>query len=114
MDERRRRERHNDVFRAEVRARESGAEIGLVADISSGGMLLHTDTPLTPGEDLELVVILPGADHTERELPVEARVRWCEEDIAPGTHIIGLAFHGATPPDGPVAMNLVRLLKSAG
>jgi hypothetical protein len=112
MDERRRDQRHDRVFPAEVRRRGGDrSTIGLVADVSSGGLLLRADAPQTPGETLELTVVLPPQAGIAREVPIEARVRWCEPDIAPGTHVIGLAFIGATPPDGPAAMNLLRQLK---
>ncbi len=114
MDERRRHERIDSVFRAEVRERESGRTVGLVADISSGGMLLRVEAPLPLGQDLELVVVLPPQGSIAREVPVDARVRWCEPDIAPGTHVAGLAFRGRTPPDGPAAMGLIRRLKDLG
>lgn len=114
MDERRRQERFRSVSQAEVRERASQRTIGLVADVSSGGLMLHAEAPLTPGLDLELVVVLPRQNHVAREIPISARVRWCEADIAPGTHVIGLAFSGQTPPEGPDALNLLRLLKGIG
>jgi Tfp pilus assembly protein PilZ len=114
MDERRRQERFQEVYPAEVRLRDGEALLGLVADISSGGMLLRADEPCTPGEDLALTVLLPYHDRDERALPFEARVSWCEPDIAPGTHVIGLTYHGRTSPDGPFAMDLIRLLKNVG
>jgi hypothetical protein len=114
MDERRRHERYTGIFPAEVRRRETDEVVGLVADASSGGLLLRAEVPQVAGETLDLVVVLPAAGHAEREVPIQARVRWCEPDIAPGTHVIGLAYTGATPPDGPFAMNLLRDLKGIG
>jgi hypothetical protein len=112
MDDRRRHDRHDRVFQAEVCERQGQrATVGLIADVSSGGLLLRADSPRNPGETLELTVLLPPEGGIAREIPFEARVHWCEPDIAPGTHVIGLSFIGATPPDGPVAMNLLRLLK---
>jgi Tfp pilus assembly protein PilZ len=113
MDERRRFERMTQVFPAEVYSRQSGKIVGLVADVSSGGLLLRTETPQSPGEDLELTLELPAGKQVTREFELVARVRWCEPDIAPGTYVLGLAFTGRTAPDGPVAMDLVRALKDA-
>jgi hypothetical protein len=112
MDERRRHQRHDQVFQAEACLRQGErTTVGLVADVSSGGLLLRADAPQTPGDSLDLLVLLPPQGGEAREVPIEARVRWCEPDIAPGTYVIGLAFIGATPPDGAVAMNLLRRLK---
>ena len=114
MDDRRRHERFSDVFRAELRDRATGLAAGLVADISSGGLLARAEAPRAPGEELDLVVVLPVQDRVAREVPIQVVVRWCEPDLAPGAYVLGLAFRGATPPDGPTAVSLIRLLKSAG
>jgi hypothetical protein len=113
MDERRRHERFASVFPSEVRERQGGRIVGLVADISSGGLMLRTQAPRSTGQDLQLIVELPP-DRQPREVPIEARVSWCESDIAPGTFVVGLAFCGTTAPDGPVAMDLLHALKSVG
>jgi hypothetical protein len=110
MDERRRQERFTHLYPSEVRDRQTDQVVGLVADASSGGLLLRAQTALTPGETLQLMVELPPGQEP-RALPAEARVRWCEPDLAPATFVIGLAFTGSTRPDGPAAMELMRALK---
>ncbi len=110
MDERRRQERFTNLFPSEVRDRLTGKVVGLVADVSSGGLLLRAQMACKPGDTLQVAVELPPGMQP-REVPAEARVRWCEPDIAPGTFVVGLAFCGSTPPDGPLAMELMRALK---
>lgn len=111
MDERRQQERFASVFPSEVRERRRDRIVGLVADVSSGGLLLRAQAPPTAGQTLQLVVELPPG-REPREVPIEARVCWCEPDIAPGTFVVGLAYCGATMPDSPVAMDLLHALKS--
>jgi len=113
MDERRRQERHSQVYPAEVRDGARGRIVGLVADISTGGMLVRTEAPLPLGERLRLVVELPQRGQQREQAAVEAQVRWCEPDLDPGTHVMGLAFTGKTPPDGPAATALMQALRSS-
>ncbi len=112
MDERRHQERHTGIFPAEVHEAASGAPIGLVADISSGGLLLRAERILPVGDRLQVVVELPrGATDAPRHT-LEVQVRWSEADLAPGTHVVGLAFTGRTPPDGPAATSLLQALRA--
>jgi len=67
-----------------------------------------------PGEKLHLRLELPARQADGVEARVEAKVRWCEVDLDPGTHVVGLQFTGATPPDGALVQELVRVLKDAG
>ena len=110
MDERRRQERFTNLYPSEVRDRQTGQVVGLLADVSSGGLLLRAQSAREPGETVHVAIELPPGMQP-RERHAEARVRWCEPDIAPATFVIGLAFCGATPPDGPAAMELMRALK---
>jgi hypothetical protein len=114
MDERRRQERHSKVFPAEVRDGARGRIVGLVADVSTGGMLVRAETPQPAGERLRLIVELPTRDGQREQVAIEAQVRWCEPDLDPGTHVIGLAFAGKTPADGPIARSLVQNLRASG
>ena len=98
MDERRRFERRETMIPAEVCDEASREVIGLLADISSGGMMLRTDAPLACGRHMRLRVELPDDSAGPRELVVEASVRWCEPDLDPPAHVAGLEFQGATPP----------------
>ena len=112
MDERRRHERFGGVFPAEVRDRVNGRVIGLVSDISSGGMMVRTETPLDAGRSLDVTVEMPARAPETDAVAVDVRVRWCESDLEPGVHVAGLAFTGQTPPTDPRVQGLIRVLKS--
>jgi hypothetical protein len=112
MDERRHQERHTGIFPAEVREAASGAPLGLVADLSTGGMLLRAERALAVGDRLQVVVELPRGATGQTARAMEVQVRWSEADLAPGTHVVGLAFTGQTPPDGPAATALLQALRA--
>lgn len=50
---------------------------GRTADISEGGLQLVTDAKFSPGEILDLHLEIPG---TGRQIEVEGKVIWCDED----------------------------------
>jgi Tfp pilus assembly protein PilZ len=113
MDERRRQIRYPTVFQAELTDLGTDRVIGHLADVSTGGMMIRTAAALKRGQDLKLRVELPARQADGVEARVEVKVRWCEPDLEPGTHVAGLAFTGATPPDGALVQELVRVLKDA-
>jgi len=110
MKERRGDERREAVMPAEVSDAATGEVVGLLADISVGGMMLRTEAPLARGTRLRLRVQVPGSGDDGDALAVEASVRWCEPDLDPSVHLAGLEFRGATPPGSPVVEAIRRRL----
>ena len=110
MDDRRAFERREAALQAEVTRVGSGEVVGLLADISSGGMMLRTEGPLPAGRRLQLRIEAPGAGEQAGPLDVEVAVRWSEPDLDPATHLVGLEFVGKTPPRSAVIEALRRQL----
>ena len=113
MDERRLQDRHATVFQAEITDVGSGSLVGHLADISTGGMMIRTSRNMDLGHSLKLRLELPARHADGVEARVEAEVCWCEPDLAPGAFVVGVQFTGATPPDGALVNELVRVLKDA-
>lgn len=88
-------ERLPAAYHAEVRRLDTGAIIGHLADISLGGAMLISETPMEVGTQLALSVELPrGVRVVGSSVAVDAVVCWCEADLAPGLYSVGLAFRG--------------------
>ena len=113
MDERRRQTRYPSVFQAEVTDLAASRVLGHLADISSGGMMIRAGVALERGQELKMQVELPARQADGAEANVEVKVRWCEPDLEPDTFVLGLEFTGATPADGALVKELVRVLKGA-
>ncbi len=113
MDERRSQIRYPTVFQAEIVDLGDDRTIGHLADISTGGLMIRAGEALDRGRVLKLKVELPALQADSVEARVEVKVRWCEPDLTPGSHVAGLAFTGATPADGALVQELVRVLKDA-
>lgn len=113
MDERRRQIRYPTVFQSELTDLATGRVIGNLADVSAGGMMIRCEPALKMGQELKLRVELPARQADGVEALVETTVRWCEPDLEPNSHVVGLAFTGATPPGSALVQELVRVLKDA-
>lgn len=107
MKERRVFERQESTYQADVCEASSGQVVGLLTDISSGGMMLRTDRPLDRGRVMHLSIEVPRSTET---VAVEAAVRWCEPDLDPAAHVVGLEFQGPTPPGSAVVEEIRRRL----
>ncbi len=110
MSEDRKFERAHAAYHAEIRRQDSDEIVGHLADISEGGLMLTAEAPLTVGIRLDLTVELPRSAGAGEVVPVAARVRWCEADLAPGVYAAGLEFTGDAPTVAHVKEQLVRLL----
>jgi len=107
MRERRVFERRETTYHAEVCEAATGRVVGLLADISGGGMMLRTEQPLDRGATMLLEVEIAGLDEV---VALEAAVCWCEPDLDPATHVVGLEFCGPTPPGSTVVEEIRRRL----
>lgn len=110
MKERRDDERREALMPAEVSDAATDEVVGLLADISIGGMMLRTEAPLARGARLRLNVQVPGVGGDGEVVAVEASVRWSEPDLDPAVHLAGLEFRGATPPGSPAVEAIRRRL----
>ncbi|MEZ4387094.1 MAG: PilZ domain-containing protein [Candidatus Krumholzibacteriia bacterium] len=106
-------ERRESVLQADVSDAATGEVVGLLTDISSGGMMLRTEAPLPRGDQRRLRVELPAADQRSGQLVVEAAVRWCEPDLDPSAYLVGFEFRGLTPPGCVVVDEIRRRLGQA-
>jgi hypothetical protein len=110
MDERRRYERRPTSEPVEIRDLGAGRMVGLLADISSGGMMLRTDEPLTPGERLRLGFDLSSLAIEPSEVVVDVDVRWCEPDLDPETFVVGVRYRGVSGAVGAILETVRRRL----
>ncbi len=94
MDRDRKFERLPAAYHAEVRRLDDGTIVGHLSDISLGGAMLITETPLEKGARLSLAVELPRGARVGDTVAVDAVVCWCEADLTPGLYSVGLAFRG--------------------
>lgn len=81
--------RHHLIYYLRVFDGVSSRVVGHIVDISSEGIMLITDDPITVHEEYQLRVRFPGTGTSQEELLVDAVCRWCREDENPDFYIAG-------------------------
>lgn len=104
--ERRKLERKYLTFFTRVINRRNGQLIGYLADLTTGGALLISDKPLSPGEVLHISMDLPD-DYPREVLELNARVVWTQPDVDPELHRNGLQLIEASSEEISLLSRLV-------
>jgi len=81
--------RHHLIYYLRVFDGISSRVVGHIVDISSEGIMLITDEPITVQEEYRLRMRFPGTGSSQEELIVDAVCRWCREDENPEFYIAG-------------------------
>lgn len=88
--ERRREERHHLIHYLRIFDRHTGAELGNLVNINSGGIMIISGNPITEGTLLELRMDFPEEFEGRRYLEFDARSVWVKVDENPDWFAIGL------------------------
>lgn len=83
--------RHHLIYYLRVFDGISSRVVGHIVDISSGGIMLITDEPISVQEEYRLRLRFPGTELDQEELIFDAVCRWCRQDENPDFYIAG--FH---------------------
>lgn len=93
---RRQSKRSSLLYYLPIQDADSGARLGMLADLSPGGLLMLGEQPHSIGERLRLRLKGPAdSELTEGlTLAVDAEVRWSAPDVNPAYHATGVRFLG--------------------
>ena len=92
MKDRRRSERHNLIMYLRVHDQSSGELLGHVVDLSTGGLMLVSDTPFKPKSIYKLGVALPYTEQADSVVEIDVECRWCGPDINDDYYDVGFRF----------------------
>lgn len=95
--EQRRFPRREVAGRVEVFDTVAETAIGIVGDISAGGLLLIASQPLPDDSLFQLRFQLPDGSPSPPTVEVGAHVLWQAPAGAPGQHYVGMRFLGLSP-----------------
>lgn len=84
--------RWNLVYYLRIYDRETGAVLGHLADITTDGLMILSDEPISMGKRFKLRLEVPGSDREEDHILVEADSLWCGRDVNPEFHDTGFKF----------------------
>ena len=109
MDERRRENRKYLNYFSRVIEQESGAVLGYLVDMTTGGALLVGNYPLDPNTPLRIRIDLPEGLFQQEHLDLDVLAVWCHPDGDPELYRTGLRLMNTAPKD---LLILTRLLSS--
>jgi c-di-GMP-binding flagellar brake protein YcgR len=92
MADKRRRDRKPNRYLTKVFDADTGALMGRLVNVSTGGMMLITDRPYETGDRYSVRVVLPQIIHNQSDIDVEIEVRWCKKDANPDFYGVGFQF----------------------
>ena len=81
--------RHHLIYYLRVFDGLSSRVVGHIVDISSQGIMLISDEPITVQEEYRLRMRFPGSGSSQEELILEAVCRWCRQDENPQFYLAG-------------------------
>ena len=88
--------RSNLVFYLRVFDGMSNNVLGHVADISSLGLMLISDTSMAVNENYSLRMRLPAEVSERGEMLINANSRWCKPDVNPDFYLAGFQIMDPT------------------
>lgn len=94
--ERRHRQRWYLIFYLRVFDQDTGQLLGHVVDISTLGLMLISDKPLTAGQRYRLGLDLPKDDGPNERIIIEAHSLWCRRDVNPSFYDTGFTITQAS------------------
>jgi len=100
-------ERRHLVFYLRVFDEMSTTVLGHVVDISSKGMMLISDNPISVDGSFRLRIRLPSRIANKKELIFNATSRWCKQDVNPDFYITGFQIYEV---DDEVTKYILRLI----
>lgn len=90
MNERRKHQRINSPEPVPVLNRTTGERIGLLVDLSFGGLLLESETLLQVEETYQLQIMLPQAVGKSKKIEFTAEIVWAKTQEQHNTYSAGL------------------------
>lgn len=106
--ERRESQRRHLMFLLRVFDAETGAQLGCLTDISSAGLMLTGERPLTVERTYRLQMRMPPGVEGGREFEFPATVAWVADDVHPDFCDIGFRDLNLTPEQHAAMANLIE------
>jgi hypothetical protein len=107
--ERRKIDRRNFSYYMRIMNEATGELVGHLADISTGGFKMDSQSPIQPNTDFVLRIDLSGDLAPKNFMVFAARSRWCQPDqIDPTSYNIGFQIVEMQPGDFEIFSRLVE------
>lgn len=114
MADNRHRPRKNTPHNVKAIDEESGRVMGRVVDITADGMMLVTNSEITPGRQFQVRITLPVMAHHRTDVTVDARAVWCNQDRNPSFYKVGFKFLNLPGEEGFLLEDVMHRLNLVG
>jgi c-di-GMP-binding flagellar brake protein YcgR len=114
MNERRELRRRRLVHSIELYDRASERYLGKGVDVTTRGLLLVTETPISQDTELQLRMTLPETMFGKDQLEFDATARWRSKDVNPGFYDVGLEFTRISPRDQEIIRQVICMFSLVG
>jgi c-di-GMP-binding flagellar brake protein YcgR len=101
-------ERHELNVYLEVRDGETGQAIGRIVDLTTGGLRLVSEEPLSAGHDYDLLIETDIGGEAQDPVRIDARCTWSGRDVNPDFHAAGLQFQNVRPRQQTLLARVIR------
>jgi hypothetical protein len=99
MRDKRKLKRRHLIYYLHVQERSSGTVIGYLVDISTEGIMIMSENPISVGTVLELKIMLESEMSAKQYLYFDAQVLRCEKSINGISYDIGCKLLKLSPED---------------
>ena len=106
--EMRKNRRRHTIFYTEVVDKNSGRQVGRLADINTSGVLLTTEDRIENDQYFTLEVILPEEMEGHNRISFEAKSVWCDKDVNPDHYITGFEIEEISYRDKQLIVGFIN------
>lgn len=107
MEERRKLQRRHIMFYSRVFDRKTGGLLGYLGNITPGGAMVISESPLETEMVYSLSMNLPEDMYAKSALNLEAKSAWSKPDIDPNFYNTGFQFSEVTEEDVAIIKQIV-------
>ena len=100
--------RKNLIYYLRVMDRRTGKLLGRLADITTEGMMLISEEPISPGNIYDVVMALPSQMNLERPISFRLESVWWKKDVNPDFYAAGFKFIDPSLADVKVVEDLIE------
>jgi hypothetical protein len=86
----------------------SGENIGHLVDITTRGIMMISEHPVSPGKDFSFKMQLPGVITGREEIEFTAQSLWCKKDINPDFYVSGCEITNISPQETKTITALIN------
>ncbi len=99
--------RRHLIYYLRVYDRNTGVLIGHMADITTGGVMLVSESSIKTNKDFDFKMTLPAEIAGNRDITFNASSVWCKKDVNPDFYATGFKINNIESKDAKLIETLI-------